>query len=121
MSSTPTAAELFFVEIRTGDRASLVAWYVGMLGLTVVLDDPAGDFTLLAAGPTRLGIKGGRDEPASGSMGLTFRVDDVEAIRARLIDRGVSVEGPIDSPEGYRAIHLADPMGHPIQLFQWLP
>ncbi len=121
MSSTPTEIELFFVEIRTGDRPSLAAWYVEAIGLTVALDDPAGDFSLLAAGPTRLAIKGGRDEPASGSIGLAFRVDDVEAMRVRLVDRGEVVAGPIDSPEGYRAIHLADPMGHPIQLFQWLP
>lgn len=130
MSSTPSAAdggatpppiELFFVEIRTGDRPRLATWYVEALGLTVMLDDPAGDFTLLAAGPTRLGIKGGREATASGSIGLAFRVDDVEAIRTRLVDRGAAVEGPIDNPEGYRAIHLADPMGHPIQLFQWLP
>ena len=120
MSSTPTAAELFFVEIRTGDRASLVAWYVGMLGLKVVLDDAAGDFTLLAAGPTRLAIKGGREATASGSIGMAFRVEDVEAMRAGLVDRGVVVEGPLDSPEGYRAIYLDDPIGHPIQLFQWL-
>lgn len=121
MSSTPSAIELFFVEIRTGDRASLVAWYVDVLGLTVALDDPAGDFTLLAAGPTRLGIKGGREEAASGSIALMFRVEDVEAMRARLVDRGRSVSEPIESPEGYRAIRLDDPMGHPIQLFQWLP
>jgi predicted enzyme related to lactoylglutathione lyase len=121
LSSTPSAAELFFVEIRAGDRPSLAAWYVETLGLTVVLDDPAGDFTLLAAGPARLAIKGGRDVTASGSIGLAFRVEDVEAMRTGLVGRGVAVEGPIDSPEGYRAIHLADPMGHPIQLFQWSP
>ena len=98
-----------------------MAWYVESIGLAVSLDDPAGDFTLLSAGPTRLAIKGGRDEPASGSIGLAFRVDDVDAMRVRLVDRGVVVSEPVDSPEGYRAIHLADPAGHPIQLFQWLP
>src|SRR5262249_51087746 len=60
LSSMPSTAELFFVEIRTGDRNSLVAWYVEALGLAVTLDDPKGDFTVLAAGPTRLAIQGGR-------------------------------------------------------------
>ncbi len=121
MSTTPTAAELFFVEIHTDDRVGLVAWYVEMMGLTVVLDDPAGDFSLLAAGPARLAIKGGRGATASGSIGLVFQVEDVEAIRATLTCQGVTVSEPEDSPEGYRAVHLTDPMGHPIQLFQWLP
>jgi predicted enzyme related to lactoylglutathione lyase len=122
LSSTPTTgAELFFVEIRTGDRAGLAAWYVERLGLTIALDDPAGDFTLLAAGPTRLAITGGRDESASGSIALAFRVDEVEATRARLVEHGVDASDPVDSPEGYRAIDLADPMGHPLQLLQWLP
>jgi predicted enzyme related to lactoylglutathione lyase len=120
LSSTPTAAELFFVEIRTDDRANLVAWYAEALGLAVALDDPAGDFTLLTAGPTRLAIQGGRAGTATGSMGLAFRVDDLDAARTRLVERGIAVTGPMESPEGYRAIRCIDPMGHPIQLFQWL-
>lgn len=122
MSSTPTEAPaLFFVEIRTDDRAALAAWYADALGLAIVLDDPAGDFSLLAAGPARLAIKGGRAASASGSIGLAFRVEDVGAFRERLVARGIAVTGPSDSPEGYRAIAFADPKGHPIQVFQWLP
>ncbi len=121
MSTTPTAVPtLFFVEIRTSDRAGLVAWYVEMIGLTVVLDDPAGDFSLLAAGPARLAIKGGRAAMGSGSIGLAFQVEDLATARARIVGRGVIVSEPKDSPEGYRVVHFADPMGHPIQLFQWL-
>jgi predicted enzyme related to lactoylglutathione lyase len=122
LSTTPTTAPtLFFVEIRTADRAGLVAWYVETVGLAVVLDGAAGDFSLLAAGPARLAIKGRPSAIASGSIGLAFQVEDVATIRAKLVGRGVIVSEPKDSPEGYRSIHLADPMGHPIQLFQWLP
>ena len=112
--------ELFLVEIRTEDRTSLARWYCEALGLTTTLDDPAGDYTLLAAGLTRLAIKGGRAEAASGSIVLTFRVGDVESERSRLLGLGVAVGEPTDSPEGYRVVRLADPAGHPIRLFAWI-
>jgi predicted enzyme related to lactoylglutathione lyase len=114
------ATELFFVEIRTLDRAALAAWYVDALGLATVLEDPAGDFSLLAAGSTRLGIKGGRPEAASGSIGLAFRVVDLAAECSRLTRLGVDVSEPEISREGYRSVRLADPVGHPIQLFEWI-
>jgi predicted enzyme related to lactoylglutathione lyase len=114
------AIELFLVELRTGDRTSLAAWYAGKLGLKTVLEDGPGDYTLLAAGPTRIAIKGGRAGVASGSIGLVFRVDDVDSERARLVSHGVEVSETEESPEGYRAIHLADPVGHRIQLFEWV-
>jgi catechol 2,3-dioxygenase-like lactoylglutathione lyase family enzyme len=120
LTSTPSAgAELFFVEIRADDRAGLVDWYVATLGLSVILDDPAGDFSLLAAGPARLAIKGGRQATAPGSVGLAFRVDDLDGFRARLAGIGIAVMEPEESPEGYRSVELADPMGHPIQVFEW--
>jgi hypothetical protein len=114
------ATELFFVEIRTHDRSALAAWYVEALGLAVILDDSDGDFSLLAAGPTRLGIKGGRPEAASGSIGLAFRVVDLASERLKLESLGVPVSEPTVSPEGYRSVRLADPAGHPIQLFEWI-
>jgi hypothetical protein len=114
------AAELFFVEIRTHDRPSLAAWYVAAIGLSTVLEDPAGDFSLLAAGPTRLGIKGGRPEAASGSIGLAFRVVDLAGECSRLTRLGVLISEPEISREGYRSVRLADPVGHPIQLFEWI-
>jgi predicted enzyme related to lactoylglutathione lyase len=114
------AIELFLVELRTNDRPSLAAWYAENLGLKSVFEDDPGDYTLLAAGPSRIAIKGGRAEVGSGSIGLVFLVDDIHADRARLVSRGVEVSEPEESPEGYRAVHLADPAGHRIQLFQWL-
>ena len=112
--------ELYLVEIRATDRTGLARWYAEALGLAIVLDDPAGDFTLLAAGTTRLAVKGGCAETDSGSFLLTFRVDDLDAHRARLVGLGVALSEPKDSPEGYRAVRLDDPAGHPIQLFQWI-
>jgi catechol 2,3-dioxygenase-like lactoylglutathione lyase family enzyme len=114
------ATELFFVEIRTHDRAALAAWYVEALGLSTLLEDPVGDFSLLGAGPTRLGIKGGRPEAASGSIGLAFRVVDLASECSRLTRLGVLISEPEISREGYRSVRLADPGGHPIQLFEWM-
>jgi predicted enzyme related to lactoylglutathione lyase len=114
------AIELFLVELRTIDRTMLATWYAENLGLESILEDGPGDYTLLAAGPTRIAIKGGRAGVASGSIGLVFRVADIESEQARLVARGVEVSEPEESPEGYRSVHLADPAGHRIQLFQWL-
>jgi predicted enzyme related to lactoylglutathione lyase len=112
--------ELFLVELRVGDRARMAAWYQSVLGLTVELDDPEGDFSLLAAGPTRLAIKGGCDAPATGSVALVFLVDHLADEHRRLIEAGIVVSEIETSVEGYRAVRLSDPAGHPIQLFEWI-
>jgi len=112
--------ELFLVEIRVRERTMVARWYCETLGLKTLLDDRVGDFTLLAAGATRLAIKGGRDAEPSGSVALMFRVDDLEGERRRLAESGVQVSTIEPSPEGYRAIRLHDPTGHPIQLFEWV-
>ncbi len=113
------AIELFLVELRVADRAAVVAWYIDVIGLIVTLDDPNGDFTLMAAGPTRLAIKGGRTETAASSFAIMFRVDDISAERDRLVAMGIDVSAPKTSPEGYSAILVRDPAGNSVRLFQW--
>lgn len=56
------------------------------------------------------------DVAAAGSgtaMQLTLEVDDVDAIAARLISRGVQLlNGPMDRPWGIRTASFRDPSGH---------
>ena len=50
---------------------------------------------------------------AGARMQLTITVDDVDAVCARLADRGVTLlNGPIDRPWGVRTACFADPAGH---------
>lgn len=50
---------------------------------------------------------------AGARMQFTITVDDVDAVCARLTERGVTlVNGPIDRPWGVRTACFADPAGH---------
>jgi lactoylglutathione lyase len=54
---------------------------------------------------------------------LVIQVDDMEATRSQLTERGVSVDEPI-SPDGsphFWTAMLADPDGNRIELVQWPP
>jgi predicted enzyme related to lactoylglutathione lyase len=48
---------------------------------------------------------------------IEFRVDDIEALHARLVQEGVSVFDRLDEPPCGRYLHLLDPDGNKVQLF----
>jgi catechol 2,3-dioxygenase-like lactoylglutathione lyase family enzyme len=53
------------------------------------------------------------DASAGSRFQLTIPVDDVDAIAARLVERGVTLlNGPMDRPWGVRTAAFADPAGH---------
>jgi hypothetical protein len=62
----------------------------------------------------------GCDAPATGSVALVFLVDHLADEHRRLIEAGIVVSEIETSVEGYRAVRLSDPAGHPIQLFEWI-
>jgi len=53
-------------------------------------------------------------EPASGARCMfTIQVDDVDALYAQLVDKGVTfLNGPVDRPWGPRTATFSDPAGH---------
>jgi catechol 2,3-dioxygenase-like lactoylglutathione lyase family enzyme len=109
------------VEIQASDWTRSVKWYTNVLGLQLLLEDPAHRFALLEAGSGRIAVKGGNVPGADReAIRLTFQVDDVDAERARLIGLETPVGEPVENrDEGYRAIRLEDPDGTPIRLFCW--
>jgi len=109
--------DLFMVEVRVADWAVSARWYSEILGLRPMLEDRAGRFLLLEAGPGRVAIKEGPPVADWGAVRLVFRVEDVDGERARLVGLGVAVGTVTESPEGYREARLADPDGTPIHLF----
>ena len=111
--------ELYLVELTVADWPASLAWYRDRLGLAVELLDEANRYALLTAGAARLALKAG--SPSPGSTRLTFLVSNLDAEIERLGRAGVVPVRPIrTSPEGYRSVRLADPDGHPVELFEWI-
>jgi hypothetical protein len=120
MPADPPALALFLVELKAADWPGTLRWYEDALGLSVVLRDEEHGFALLASGGTRIGLKRSAERADAGCR-LIFQVDDLEAARVRLDERGVGTSPPSENTrEGYREIRLTDPEGTPVTLFQWL-
>jgi predicted enzyme related to lactoylglutathione lyase len=111
---------LFAVELRSTQWEGLVAWYRDALGLEVLLRVVDDRYALLAAGAARLAILG-RDAapPESRRWSLAFEVDELEAVRDRLVAAGQEPPVPTANPEGFREFVVADPDGNRIRLFAW--
>ena len=113
------AAITLFVE----DLAEAKRFYGEIFGLPVYFEDPAsavfrfGDtlVNLLEVGAARELIEPAAvASPEAGSrLQLTLEVDDVDAMCARLRERGVELlNGPMDRPWGPRTASFRDPGGH---------
>ena len=98
-------------------------FYQRVFGLPVVFEDP--DSAVFKFGNTLVNLLkitaapeliapatvGGRD--AGSRVQFTIEVDDVDAMCAELVSRGVELlNGPIDRPWGIRTASFRDPAGH---------
>lgn len=105
------------------DLAAAKEFYVRVFGLPVVFEDD--DSVVFNFGNTLVNLLRATAapeliEPAavgpreSGSrIQLTIEVDDVDAMCAELVERGVELlNGPIDRPWGVRTASFTDPGGH---------
>ena|ERR1700712_370463 len=105
------------------DLAATRQFYLDVFGLPVHFEDDVSavfDFgnTLInllqvteAPGLIEPARVGGPD--AGARLQLTVEVDDVDAVCARLRDRGVELlNGPVDRPWGVRTAAFRDPAGH---------
>ena len=66
------------------------------------------------AGPVRFALHGTDDEPAAPSGTVVFRVDDLDAARWALEQRGAAFDEQVGEVEGYaRFATFRDPDGNP--------
>jgi catechol 2,3-dioxygenase-like lactoylglutathione lyase family enzyme len=109
----PSSLSHLFVPVRSLDDARRL--YVDLLGLEVLVDE--GEYVRIGGhGGFHMGVEA---EP-SGEVkqaDLVVRVDDVDAMVARLREAGVEVTDPADQPWGARHAWFHDPDGRPISIF----
>lgn len=81
-SATPVAF------LYAADRERAIAFYTGLLGLTLISSDPFGDF--LSFGPARIRLTVLPDWHPGQHPALGWNVDDIEAAMRGLQEKGVS-------------------------------
>jgi predicted enzyme related to lactoylglutathione lyase len=104
----------------TRDMDAAVAFYRDVVGLELMRRD--GDaWAQFEAGPVRFALHG-TDEDVGGRSGTAvFRVDDLEAARWTLSERGARFEEHVGEVEGLaRFATFRDPDGNPVQIIEYL-
>ncbi len=103
------------VFFRARDTAALAQWYETHLGVGGFWQQEAG-LTVFAP------FKADTDYfPAHRQWMINFRVDDLDALLARLKAAGIAAEtrpDEWDTPETGRFARIADPEGNPIELWE---
>jgi catechol 2,3-dioxygenase-like lactoylglutathione lyase family enzyme len=118
-----------YVILIVEDLERSLQFYTQVLGLP--LGHRAGEYAQLDTGATRLSLYTRRAMSQTLGMDLTeppfnapgfeigFKVPDVDAAYAALIERGVvSQTPPTDRPWGQRTAYVRDPDGHLVELAQ---
>jgi len=109
------AARLSHLFVRVVDLAATRHFYVDLLGLDVLMEEP-GYLRVGNADGWHLGLEEGEPIGADG-IELVIRVPDVDVAVARLADAGVVADAPPqDMPWGARHAWVRDPSGYRISL-----
>jgi catechol 2,3-dioxygenase-like lactoylglutathione lyase family enzyme len=112
--------ELDHVYYWTRDLDAAVRFYRDAVGLTLLRreKDAWAEFD---AGPLRFALHATEEERPAGSGTAVFRVEDLEAARWTLQQRGVRFEeqtGEVGGVARFATFH--DPDGNPLQLIEYL-
>lgn len=111
------------------DSGALAAWYVANFDMKIVrsfdeppyihfLSDSAGK-SLIEIYSNPLGEVIDYGAQHAVAFHLAFAVDDIEAVRQRLVAAGAALDGDIDHrANGDKLAFLRDPWGYAIQLVQ---
>ena len=104
----------------TRDMDAAVAFYADVLGLALRRRD--GDaWAEFDAGPVRFALHGGAEETAPRCGTAVFEVDDLDAARRALIDRGVAFDQADGEVPGYaRFASFHDVDGNVVQIIEYL-
>ena len=112
----PHGPRLSHVFMHVADLAASRAFYVDLLGLSVLLEEP-GYLRVGAEGGFHIGMEEG---PTVGSDGIeiVIEVPDVDRAFDELGGRGVAFEGPpADMSWGARHAWLRDPTGYRLSIY----
>jgi predicted enzyme related to lactoylglutathione lyase len=120
-SAPPLISGVDFVSLSTRDRESSVEFYGSTLGLERSVYRPERHFAEFQAGNLTLNVM---DFEAAGMQhrqsqsAIAMHVDDVEAARAALQERGVSFQGDTFDSGVCHMAFFADPDGNALMLHQ---
>jgi predicted enzyme related to lactoylglutathione lyase len=104
----------------TRDLGRAVAFYTEVVGLPLVRRD-GDEWAELDGGSVRLALHGtdAEDPPTSGTVVL--RVDDLDATRWTLEERGASFDAYVGEVPGFaRFATFRDPDDNPVQIIEYL-
>jgi predicted enzyme related to lactoylglutathione lyase len=105
----------------TVDMDRAVKFYEEVMGLRLLRRDGS-NWAMFDAGPVRLALHGaveGRPIETGGATAV-FAVDDLDASRAALEERGAEFEEQVGEVEGYaRFATLRDPDGNRVQIIEY--
>ena len=120
IGSIGAIGEIDHVYYWTRDMERAVAFYEHVLGLRI--SRRAGDeWAEFDAGPVRLALHRTEDAPTPVSGTVVFRVDDLDASRWALQQRGVVFDGQDSEVPGVgRFATFHDPDGNPAQLIEYI-
>lgn len=121
MDSWP--GSIFAITLFTEDLDSTKRFYQDVFGLPITYEDDAS--AVFTFGSTMINLLKRTEaveliapalvakSEAGSRLQLTLQVDDVDAMCAELVKRGVTlINGPMDRPWGIRTACFADPGGH---------
>ncbi len=108
--------------LRADDMAASRSFYEGFLGLDVAMDL---GWILTFASPTnptaQLNLYGAAAPPESLQPQMSIEVDDIDAVHADAVGRGIEVVYPLtDEPWGVRRFFTRDPNGHVVNVLSHL-
>lgn len=101
-----------------------IAWYEGVLGLELLyrMDDIGWCELSSPVDRVNVGLSV-VEHHAPGGATPTFGVEDIEAARAMLVDKDVTVDdtGIVTIPDMVRLLTFYDPDGNPLMFYQVMP
>jgi glyoxylase I family protein len=111
--------DVHHVSLCVTDAEIAARFYAEVLGLTRI-DRPDFGFpgAWFDAGGVQLHLIEVADHEAPAGQHFAFQVDDVDAVQAALLERGVEVSRPATVPGAVRQAFLEDPSGNLIELNQ---
>jgi glyoxylase I family protein len=102
----------------TRDLDRALAFYTEVVGLELARRE-GDEWAELDAGPIRFALHG-TDDDVAGSGTVVLRVDDLDAARRTLEQRGAVFDAYVGDVEGFaRFATFRDPDGHPVQMIEY--